>query len=573
MDKSLFSYKGIKGLLLVLVLLTSLQAIMIILQAYYLAHSISSLFGGDSFHTVWKELLYFFLALIIRQTLKIVKEKLVYRFATRTSVDLRASVLQKLFQLGPRFVKEEGSGQTVTLILEGVMKFQRYLELFLPKFINTMMIPAAIFVFVFFENVRSSVILIVALPILILFMILLGLAAKEKSNRQYKSYQMLSNHFVDSLRGIETLKYLGISHKHGDNIRLVSEGYRKNVMATLRVAFLSSFALDFITMLSIATVAVFLGLDLINGSMELKTALTVLILAPEYFLPIREVGMDYHATLDGKEAGAKLQEILKEESNEQSKEAIPSWNEDSVLSLKNISLHFDGNNEKGLKNLDFTFFGKKKIGIIGASGSGKSTLIDLLSGFLAPTEGKLVIDGKAFHNLSHGDWQKQLTYIPQHPYLFSDTVFNNIRFYEPSAHDGEVKAAAEAAGLTKVVRALPQGLNTKVGEGGRTLSGGQEQRIAIARAFLGKRPILLLDEPTAHLDIETEYALKETLLQLFQDKLVFFATHRLHWMLEMDEILVLDHGKIVEAGTHEQLLSRKGYYYRLSKTVLEGNHE
>lgn len=573
MDKSLFSYKGIKGLLLVLVLLTSFQAIMIILQAYYLAHSISSLFGGDSFHTVWKELLYFFLALIIRQVLKIVKEKLVYRFATRTSVDLRASVLQKLFQLGPRFVKEEGSGQTVTLILEGVMKFQHYLELFLPKFINTMMIPATIFVFVLFENVRSSVILIVALPILILFMILLGLAAKEKSNRQYKSYQMLSNHFVDSLRGIETLKYLGISRKHGDNIRFVSEDYRKNVMATLRVAFLSSFALDFITMLSIATVAVFLGLDLINGTIELKTALTVLILAPEYFLPIREVGMDYHATLDGKEAGAKLQEILKEEANEQSKEAIPSWTEDSVLTLKNISLHFDGNNENGLKNLDFTFSGKKKIGIIGASGSGKSTLIDLLSGFLAPTEGELVIDGKAFHNLSHEDWQKQLTYIPQHPYLFSDTVFNNIRFYEPSANDGEVKVAAEAAGLTKVIRALPQGTNTRVGEGGRTLSGGQEQRIAIARAFLGKRPILLLDEPTAHLDIETEYALKETLLQLFQDKLVFFATHRLHWMLEMDEILVLDNGRIVEAGTHKQLLSRKGYYYRLSKTFLEGEHE
>ncbi|GIN87638.1 thiol reductant ABC exporter subunit CydD [Heyndrickxia sporothermodurans] len=522
------------------------------------------------FHTVWIKLLYFSLALVFRQILTFIKKKLVYRFATETSVNLRASVLKKLFQLGPRFVKEQGSGQTVTLIMEGTMKFRRYLELFLPKLINTIIIPAAIFVFVFFENIRSAVILLIALPILILFMILLGLAAEGKANRQYESYQMLSNYFVDSLRGIETLKYLGISRKHAENIHFVSDGYRKNVMATLKIAFLSTFALDFITMLSIATVAVFLGLDLINGTMELKTAIAVLILAPEYFLPIREVGADYHATLDGKEAGAKLQEILQKESIGQSKKSIPLWNESSVFSVKDTSFYFDGNKHKGLKNLDFTVSGRKKIGIIGASGSGKSTLIDLLSGFLVPTEGEFIIDGKKFNNLSHEDWQNQLTYIPQHPYLFSDTVFNNIRFYEPSSNDKEVKAAAQAAGLTKVIESLPEGMNTKVGEGGRMLSGGQEQRIALARAFLGNRPILLLDEPTAHLDIETEYALKETMLQLFKEKLVFFATHRLHWMLEMDQILVLDNGKIVEAGTHEQLLAHQGYYYRLAKTFLEG---
>ncbi len=163
-----------------------------------------------------------------------------------------------------------------------------------------------------------------------------------------------------------------------------------------------------------------------------------------------------------------------------------------------------------------------------------------------------------------------MTYIPQHPYLFSDTVFNNIRFYHPTATEQDVKAAAQAAGLTEVIKALPDGLNTKVGEGGRTLSGGQEQRMAIARAFLGNRPILLLDEPTAHLDIETEYELKETLLQLFAGKLVFFATHRLHWMLEMDQILVLEHGKLVEIGTHEQLMAKQGFYYQLVKTQLEG---
>lgn len=572
MDKLLFSYKGVKPVLAGLAFLTALKAMMIIIQAYYLADAISSLFGGDLFHMVWKDLLCFFLALLFRQVLTFFKKKMVQRFASETAVSIRTSVLKKLFQLGPRFVKEQGSGQTITFIMEGTEKFQRYLELFLPKMINTMIIPAAVWLFVLFQDKKSAIVLLIAFPILIIFMILLGYAAKEKANRQYASYKMLSNHFVDSLRGLETLKFLGISQKHSDNIESVSEGYRKNVMGTLRIAFLSTFALNFITMLSVATVAVFLGLGLINGTVDLMPALTILILAPEYFLPIREVGADYHATLDGKDAGQRFHEILQLDSMKQSNESIEFWNEASSLSLKDISLYFDGQQHTGLQNIDITVSGMKKIGIIGASGAGKSTLIDLLSGFLSPAEGVFEIGGKEFANLSEGNWQKQVTYIPQHPYIFSDTLHENIRFYEPEALEQDVKLAAEAAGLARVVNSLPEGMETVIGEGGRQLSGGQEQRIAIARAFLGNRPILLLDEPTAHLDIETEYALKAPMLELFKGKFVFFATHRLHWMLEMDEIIVLDNGKIVETGTHEQLLKKKGFYYQLAGTFLEGQH-
>jgi ATP-binding cassette, subfamily C, bacterial CydD len=570
MDKRLFSYTGIKPVLAGMAVLTVLQGFTIIIQAYFLADSISSLFGGDLFRTVMKKLTYFFLALVIRQVLTFLKNKIAYRFAVNTSVELRESVLKKLFQLGPRFVTAEGSGQTVTLIMEGTMKFRHYLEIFLPKLMNTAFIPAMVCLFILFENIRSALILIIAFPILIVFMILLGLAAKEKANRQYESYQMLSNHFVDSLRGLETLKYLGLSRKHIEKISFVSERYRKAVMATLRIAFLSTFALDFFTMLSIATVAVFLGIGLINGTMDLKPALTILILAPEYFLPIREVGADYHATLDGKEAGKKIQEILQKEFIGPSKEPIPAWKPTSVFTVKDIDLRFADNNNNGLEHIDFTISGTKKVGIIGASGAGKSTLVDLLSGFLVPTKGEILIDGKKFESLVQEDWKKQVTYIPQHPYLFSDTVFNNIRFYHQNATEQDVKAAAQAAGLTEVIEALPNGFITEVGEGGRTLSGGQEQRMAIARAFLGNRPILLLDEPTAHLDIETEYELKGTMLQLFAGKLVFFATHRLHWMLDMDQILVLEGGKLVEMGTHEQLMAKQGFYYQLVKTQLEG---
>jgi ATP-binding cassette, subfamily C, bacterial CydD len=569
MDKALFSYKGIKPVLAGLAILTAIQGAIIIIQAYFLADAISSLFGGDSFVNVFKKLIIFFLALVVRQLLTVWKRNIAYRFAARTSKEFRESLLQKLFQLGPRFVKEEGSGQTVTLVMEGIMKFRRYLELILPKLMNSAMIPVMICIFIFFVNIRSAVILALAVPILIAFMILLGLAAKVKADRQYESYQMLSNHFVDSLRGLETLKYLGLSRQHINKIILVSERYRRATMGTLRIAFLSSFALDFFTMLSIATVAVFLGMDLINGKMELRPALTILILAPEYFLPIREVGADYHATLDGKEAGKKIQEILDKESLQQKQEPIPLWKSTSTFSVEGVSVHFPDSDRPALHDIQFSVSGSKKIGVIGASGAGKSTLIDILSGFLAPSSGEFQINGKKLTTLSQLNWQSQITYIPQHPYIFHDTVLNNIRFYDPEATMKEIEEAAERAGLTEVIRSLPRGFETIIGEGGRSLSGGQEQRIALARAFLGNRPIIMLDEPTAHLDIETEYELKETMLQLFKGKLVFFATHRLHWMLDMDLIIVLDQGKIVEIGTHEQLIGQNSTYYQLIKTQME----
>ncbi|NVS33756.1 ABC transporter ATP-binding protein/permease, partial [Listeria monocytogenes] len=341
---------------------------------------------------------------------------------------------------------------------------------------------------------------------------------------------------------------------------------------TLRVAFMSSFALDFFTMLSIALVALFLGLGLIDGNMNLPIALSVLILAPEYFLPVREVGSDYHATLDGQEAGRVIQGIIdqaKAEKPETNALPLTTFAENTEFSFENITVKHGADNADSLHEANFTVKGFEKIGIIGATGAGKSTLIDVLSGFLTPTSGDFRWNGESGVSLASSDWQTQVTYIPQHPYLFHDTIAGNIRFYHPNSTDEEMKKAAESAGLNKLVAGLEDGYETLVGEAGRMLSGGQEQRVALARAFLTDRPIVLMDEPTAHLDIETEYELKKPMLDLFEDRLVFFATHRLHWMLEMDRIIVLDHGAVVETGTHEELLLRKGFYYNLVKAQLE----
>ncbi|MED4226792.1 thiol reductant ABC exporter subunit CydD [Neobacillus cucumis] len=570
MDKTLFSYKGVKLLLVKLTTLTLLQSIFIIIQAFMLAEAISSLFGGDLFRHVIKNLFIFLLALIFRHGSAMWKKSIAFEFAAETSESLREACLKKLLTLGPRFVRKEGSGQTVTLVMEGVLKYRRYLEIIFVKAINTVVIPSVILLVTFYKDSRSGIILLLALPILVVFLILVGLAAKNKADQQYESYHLLSNHYVDTLRGLETLKYLGLSQQHINKIILVSERYRRATISVLKMAFLSSFAMDFFTMLSIAMIAVFLGMGLINGTMDLYPALTILILAPEYFLPIRELGADYHGTLDGKNAGKKMDELLSQPNISQLQEMVSKLDTFKSLSLQNINVCFQDEQQAGLKNINFTVTGAMKIGIIGASGAGKSTLVDILSGFLVPSSGEFKLGEQSLTTLSVEEWQRQVSYIPQQPYLFHDTVQNNIRFYEPKASKEDAWKAAKNAGLLDVIEELPEKMNTMIGEGGRALSGGQEQRIAIARAFIGNRPIIILDEPTAHLDIETEAEIKETMLQLFSDKLVFFATHRLHWMKEMDNILVLHKGELVESGTHEQLMALQGTYYQLVRQQSEG---
>ena len=564
MGKNLLKYNGMSKLLILLVALTVIQGTAIIVQAYMLSKAIVSLFNGKSSSEIFYATIFFIIAFICRYMIHSIKQKYSERFADLAVSELKMKVLDKLFKLGPRFTKKNGTGNIVTLIMEGSVQLKQYLEIVPAKMINLAIITPLVVLYIFFVDKLSAIILIVTFPILIVFMILLGLAAKKKADKQWKVYRLLSNHFTDSLRGLETLKYLGISRNHIHQIDHVSERYRKATMSTLKVAFLSSFALDLFTMLSIATVAVFLGLRLIEGEILFSPALTILILAPEYFLPVREVGTDYHATLNGQEAGKAMQAVLEEHEFKDSIDpTIEDWKSDSFLTLNDITVEIDKDTPVVLKDINVSFNGFQKIGIVGESGSGKSTLIDLIGGFLEPTKGEINVSGKDFSHLQLKDWQKQSLYIPQHPYIFSKTLSENIRFYQPNASMEEVKKACEEAGLSSLLNELPNGLEEKIGEGGRNLSGGQNQRIALARAFLEKRQILLLDEPTSHLDIETEFELKKTMLTLFENKLVFLATHRLHWMKDMDLILVMKEGNLVEVGTHKELMTRNGHYYHL----------
>ncbi|HHK5557297.1 thiol reductant ABC exporter subunit CydD [Bacillus cereus] len=561
--RGLPSYPGSRILYVALTIISILEAFSIIAQTIFLARAITFLFHGETVQTILSEVVYFGIAFAARNIVVRTSQILVERFAEKTGSLLRKQLIEAYFTLGPRYVQTVGTGHLVTLSIEGIEKFKTYIELTIPKMIRSSIVPGLIVLYVFTLDIESGIILVVTIPIVIIFMILLGLAAQKMADSQYEIYRVLSNHFVDTLKGLETLKYLGKSEQHEGKIEKVSKRYRKATMRTLRVAFLSSFALDFFTSLSIAFVAVGLGIRLIDGTIILLPALTILILAPEYFLPIKQVGANYHATLDGQIAMEQIEEILQQQKGIQKKDLNEDivWNASSSLKLQDIKVNNTESEKAILEGINFTWEGNGAIGVIGESGAGKSTLIDVLAGFLSPSSGKILVNGLEVDGSTREDWQKNIAYIPQQPYIFPLSLKDNIRFYETNATDEEVERVINEVGLRSLVTSLPNGIHERIGEGGRMLSGGQEQRVAMARALLSKKPIILLDEPTAHLDIETEFEIKQAMLRLFNGKLVFLATHRLHWMKQMDHILILNKGEMKESGTYEELLENETLHF------------
>lgn len=569
-DKQLFKIDGAGSILKKLAGLEILQAFFIVGQALALASVLSKLWAGESLD--WLLLLTFAACFIARQLINTLRDSMLEKYSGQVAEELRRKLLDKVFRDGQALVQKQGTGSLITMSLDGVDEVRQYIKLIYSKVLTMMIVPVLIFVGMLFLSWTSAVILLVMYPLIVLFMIILGHAAQDRAIKQFGNFQVLSNNFIDSLRGIDTLKYLGLSKRYSKSIFNLSEGFRKKTMAVLKVAMLSTFALDFFTTLSIAIIAVFLGFDLMNGKIALFPALGILILAPDYFLPIRDFAGDFHATLNGKNAFKRINELINLPEEKTNDLPLKTWSAQDQLKIKNLKFTYQKGTEIGPVSLQVQGF--KKIGIIGMSGSGKTSLINLLSGFLTPDQAQIELQGQKTTTMNIPAWQRQMTYIPQEPYVFTKSLRENIAFYNPQASDDEIKQAIHIMGLDALLNDLPNGLDTVIGRGKRVLSGGQSQRIALARAFLDpKRKIMIFDEPTAHLDIETEIDLKKRMMPLMQNKLVFFATHRLHWLKEMDYILVMDHGQLVEQGSYEQLQQNQGYFCKLMAGMRGENND
>lgn len=579
-DKRLFALPGAKGAIAWCIATSLLLAALMVGQAAALAWALTLLWGGSALSDVAAQLGAFALCFIGKQAATNIQAKQLELFAAARTEEFRQELSKHLYEGGAPLTQKLGTGAASTLCLDGIDNIEHYLSTALPRTVALVTVPFVLLAVIVFQDWVSALIALLVFPAIILQMVLIGSTAQEEAGKQHREYQRLANHFIDSLRGIDTLKYFGRSNEQADRVYETSEKFRIATMKTLRTATLSGAVLDAFSTISLAAVAVMLGFRLVDGSITLLPALFVLVIMPDYFRPIREFASDYHATLNGKNTLTQVLEVLgcsaetaaKKESRmpglQVNAPKLEPWQELSVLAFEHIGISYKG--ETALKDVSCSFGGFRKYGIVGPSGCGKTTLAQLLAGVVRPTQGSIVVNNHAIETLSMPSWRKQVAYLPQSPHIFSATLRNNLTFYQPDATEEEIAHALELVGLTSLVTELPKGLDTIVGEGGRSLSGGQSQRVALARAVLHRTcRVLVFDEPTAHLDIETEWELKQRMLPLMEGKLVFFATHRLHWLSEMDEILLLEDGQVRDFGSYEALSKANSFAY-LSSNEKEG---
>lgn len=588
-DRLLFTIKGVSTALRNCVLFSFVAGALIAIQALCLTTALVNLWYSQALLDQIPFIAGFLACLVARQILDNAQSKWLETFAANRADEFREALFEKLFKQGQTLIQQKGTGGFATLLIEGVDQVESYLHMILPRMTKLVIIPVMLLVLLFVFDWVSALIGLLVFPAIILQMVLIGHTASLEAGKQHKEYQRLANHFLDSIRGIDTLKFFGRSKAHAQRIFESSERFRKATMKTLRVATLSGAVLDAFSTVSIAAIAVLLGFRLVDGSLGLYPALFVLVVMPDYFRSIREFASDYHASLDGKNSLRSILdtlgangEISSESADEDTTAAINATAADNKpvgssttatrsavdkttsaindttlsspafsLELRDVSFSYGSSsssnaNTFALEDISATFSGGQRIGIVGASGSGKSTLAHILAGLTDPTSGEILLNKQRLSTLNTPWWHHRVAYIPQDPHIFHASLRDNVAFYHPEASDADLEQVCSLMGLNSLIEELPEGINTIIGEGGHTLSGGQAQRIAFARAFLNDEcSVLIFDEPTAHLDIETELELKEHMLSLMQNKLVFFATHRMHWLSAMDSVVVLDKGKVV----------------------------
>ncbi len=581
-DRLLFTIKGVRAVLITCTIFSLITGALIMGQAFFLTTALTNLWYNHPLEEQAIYLAFFVVCLIARQVADNIQSGWLESFATKRADEFRTGLFETLFKQGQTLIQSKGTGSFSTLLVEGVDQVEAYLRMIIPRMTRLVVIPVMLLVLLFTLDWVSAVIGLLVFPAIILQMVLIGHTASIEAGKQHKEYQRLANHFLDSVRGIDTLKLFGRSKDQTDSIFTSSERFRAATMKTLRVATLSGAVLDAFSTISIAAIAVMLGFRLVDGSLTLFPALFVLVLMPDYFRPIREFASDYHASLDGKNSLHAILETLHADtgklSDAETKDSEKNstvdanlhadfhadprtfvdiaWSDTSTLLLNDISFQYASEDEEAfsLQNITASFLGAQKIGIIGTSGSGKSTLAHILAGLNDPESGTITVNDVTVSTLKDPRWQHQIAYIPQNPHIFNTTLRNNIAFYKPDASQEEIERICSLMGLDSLLAELPQGIDTVIGEGAHSLSGGQSQRIAFARAFLNENcKILIFDEPTAHLDIETELELKERMLSLMENKLVFFATHRLHWLSAMDSVLLLQNGHLIAQDSAEAL--------------------
>lgn len=475
--------------------------------------------------------------------------------------DLRRRTLEALIRLGPGFTRRERTGELTNTLTEGIEALEAYYSQYLPQLILAVGLPLAILTAVFPIDPLSGVVMLATGPLIPLFMALIGSQSAVLTRRQWGALSRMSAYFLDVIQGLTTLKILGQSKQQAQVIAQVSERFRTATMAVLRVTFLSALALELLSTLSTAVVAVQIGLRLLYGQVDFYQAFLVLVLAPEFYLPLRQLGLRFHAGMNGTAAARRMYALL-DEAAVLPDVALPEPQPGRLSSPPEISIihaslvYPDG--RVGLKDVTLKLPAGQVTALVGASGAGKSSLAGALLGFWRLSGGQVTCRGEGIGEIPAETWRRQIAWAPQNPYLFNESVLENLRLGNPQASLEAVQEAAQLAGAHEFIQALPMGYDTVIGERGLRLSGGQAQRLALGRAFLRDAPILILDEPSAHLDPHNEAKISAAVQALAQKRTVLLIAHRLHTIRQAQQLAVMQNGQVVQVGSPEELAGQPG---------------
>ncbi|HEX3983020.1 MAG TPA: thiol reductant ABC exporter subunit CydD [Acidisoma sp.] len=540
--------------------LGALSGLVLVPEAWALARVVTAVIFGHRGIAAVTPLLSTLIALfLLRAVLAHFAATAAVAASARVKSDLRDAMHEKIAALGPAFIGTQRTGDLASLLVEGVDTLDKYYAAYLPQMAIAVFLPLALLAFIFPADWVSGIILVLGAPLIPIFMILIGRGTEQLNAAQWRKLALMSAHFFDVIEGLTTLKLFGASRDEAEIIGRISAEYRQSTMGVLRVAFLSSLVLEFFTTLGVAMIAVFIGFRLYYGQMHFLPGFFVLLLAPEFFRPLRSMGTQYHARMAAIAASERIVELMDMPEPEAALGATPPPVRIAAIRFEHVHFGY-GPDQRALGGIDLTLARGEHVALVGPSGAGKSTIARLLLGLAIPDKGRVTLDGLDLRSIPPEAWFERVSWMPQRPTLFAGSIAENIRLGWPDAPTEAVIRAAEAAEAADFIGRLPRGYDTTIGERGQGLSGGEIRRVALARALLKPADLLILDEAEASLDRETAALIRRSIADLPRETTVLLIVHRLESAAMADRILVLRDGGIVEEGTPSTLLANDGEY-------------
>ncbi|MFF2129292.1 thiol reductant ABC exporter subunit CydD [Streptomyces olivochromogenes] len=537
-DPRLLRYaRATRFFLMAVVGLGAAGAALVIAQAMLIAEVVVGAFQhGHSASELRTPLVLLVAVAIGRAVVSWLTELAAHRASAAVKSELRGRLLERAAALGPGWLSGQRTGSLVALATRGVDALDDYFSRYLPQLGLAVVVPVAVLARIVTEDWVSAAIIVVTLPLIPVFMALIGWATRSQMDRQWRLLSRLSGHFLDVVAGLPTLKVFGRAKAQADSIRRITGEYRQATMRTLRIAFLSSFALELLATISVALVAVTIGMRLVHGDMDLYVGLVILVLAPEAYLPLRQVGAQYHAAAEGLAAAEEIFSVLETPVPATGSLVAP----EGEIGFEGVTIRYPGRSGDAVSDVSFVVGPGETVALVGPSGVGKSTLLNVLLGFVEPVAGRVRIGGVDLAEADVEEWRSRVAWVPQRPHLYAGSIAENVRLARPDADDAAVRRALSDAGALEFVDALPDGVGTVLGEDGSGLSAGQRQRLALARAFLADRPVLLLDEPTASLDGATEAEVVAAVRRLAVGRTVLLVVHRPALLEVADRVVRLE---------------------------------